>query len=608
MLLLPSLLLAAILPAAQNAQPQYPEGADISRALTTAEAQWLKTNELVRPAAATPPAEGPVFCVPEYAPMEGILIAWEGTNGQKAILAKMAAATTTLAHSRVFCVVDTANEISDATSKMQSEGADMNLVEFPIVKTDTIWIRDYGPRYIYQNGVRAIVDHDYNRPRNNDNGFPDFFSGYRQRAYYNHDLTHGGGNFHLDGLGGGYLTRLITNENNGLSEAYIHGVFDAYQNLDCTFFAPFPSSVDSTQHLDMWMIVVDDDKVIISEWPTQSSSTQAQICDDAAVTMAAKGFQVFRMPAKSTSGWNGVHYTYTNAVICNDIVMVPQFSNSAVSQYNATALQVWQAACPNKTIVPINSDALVSSAGVMHCVMMHVPAASDGDTPTAYLVGPNEGSFAASAPVEITWISDDDVDVASVNLDYSLDGGATWQSIAAGLPLAGSHSWSSPTSHTTSGQIRVTAFDSNGLSQSDVSDTDLEFGGSGGSQAALIPYGSGKTGSNGTPVLTANAAPVLGTQIQFEISAIRANSPLYLIFGSATASDPFDGATILVDYSTYYPLQSNASGLATIPGNVPNNAIYAGLSFFWQAWAPNDPGAAGAGWACSNGLETLLGY
>ncbi|MBT3340326.1 MAG: hypothetical protein HOM34_09585 [Planctomycetes bacterium] len=604
--LLPSILLLAA--AAQEPQPVYPEGADISRALTKAETQWLKTHDLVRPAAATPPAEGPVFCVPEYAPMDGILIAWEGTNGQKTILAQMAAAVTTMADAKVYCVVDSASEISAATNSIQGQGADMNLVEFPITKTDTIWIRDYGPRYIYQNGVRAIVDHDYNRPRNNDNAFPDFFSRYRHRAYYNHDLTHGGGNFHLDALGGGYLTRLITNENNGMGEAYIHGVFDAYQNLDCTFFAPFPSSVDSTQHLDMWMIVVDDDKVIISEWPTQGSSTQAQICDAAAATMAAKGFQVFRMPAKSTSGWNGVHYTYTNAVMCNDIVMVPQFSNSAISQYNSTALQVWQAACPSKTIVPINSDALVTSAGVMHCVMMHVPAASDGDNPTAYLVGPNDGSFAAGAPIEVSWISDDDLGVASVNLDYSIDGGATWQSIATGLPLAGSFTWVSPMAATTQGQIRVTAYDANALSQFDINDTDLEFGASGGNTAQLIPYGSGKAGSNGMPALTASALPILGTQIQFEINQVRGNSPLYLIFGSAPANDPFDGANVLVDYSTYYSLHSNAIGQATMPGNVPANGAYAGMSFFWQVWVPNDPAAAGAGWACTAGLETVLGY
>ena len=250
---------------AKTTAPSYPEGSDVPRSLSFAESQWLRQNDLVRPAAATDAPDGPVFCLPEYAPMDGMLIAYEGTSSQKTVLAKMAAAATNYGNAKVYCVVDTSSEISSATSKFQSEGVNMSMVEFPVKATDSIWIRDYGPRYIYQNGVRAIVDHDYNRPRNNDNAFPTFFSNYMDHCRYDHDLTHGGGNFHLDALGEGYLTRLINNENSNLSEAQIRTKFFDYQNLNITIFDPFPTSVDSTQHLDMWMIVVDDNTVIISE-------------------------------------------------------------------------------------------------------------------------------------------------------------------------------------------------------------------------------------------------------------------------------------------------------------------------------------------------------
>jgi hypothetical protein len=33
-----------------------------------------------------------------------------------------------------------------------------------------------------------------------------------------------------------------------------------------------------------------------------------------------------------------------------------------------------------------------------------------------------------------------------------------------------------------------------------------------------------------------------------------------------------------------------------------------GFSFYMQAWVPNDPGAAGTGWAASAGLQLLLGH
>ena len=592
---------------AQTTAPSYPEGSDVPRSLSFAETQWLRQNDLVRPAAATAAPNGPIFCLPEYAPMSGMLIAYEGTSSQKTVLAKMAAAATNYGDVIVYCVVDNSSEIATATSKLQGEGANMSKVEFPIKTTDSIWIRDYGPRYVYQNGVRAIVDHDYNRPRNNDNAFSTFFGNYLDQCRYDHDMTHGGGNFHLDALGEGYLTRLINNENNNLSEAQIKTKFLDYQNLSVTLFDPFPTSVDSTQHLDMWMIVVDDNTVMISEWPTQSSSTQAQICDSTALTMAAKGFNVIRIPALRTSGWNGVHYTYANAVIMNDCVMVPQFSNSSVSQYNAQALSIWQAACPGKTIVPINSDAVVSSAGVLHCIMMHVPRASNGALPSAYLRGPNSGSYAIGDAIDITWSSDDDVEVVSVDLDYSVDGGSTWSSFASGLNQKGARTFTSPNTPSSVGLIRITAYDAQGNATVDVNDELLSFAG-GSNSAALISYGSGKAGSNGVPLLTANSAPVLGSQVQLQISQIMSSSPLFLLFGDAINSLAFDGAELLVDYSKIYNLSSDANGNASMQGTVPNNSALIGKSYYWQAWVRNDPAASGAGWSCSNGLQTLLGY
>jgi agmatine/peptidylarginine deiminase len=593
--------------ACQQDSLTYPEGGNVPRSLSFAEVQWLRHNDLLRPAAATAAPEGPISCLPEYAPMSGMLIAYEGSSSQKTVLAKMAAAATNYGDAIVYCVVDTTSEISTATSKLQSEGADMSKVEFPVKTTDSIWIRDYGPRYIYQNGVRAIVDHDYNRPRNNDNAFSIFFGNYLQQCRYDHDMTHGGGNFHLDALGEGYLTRLINNENSNLSETQIRNKFIDYQNLNLTLFDPFPTSVDSTQHLDMWMIVVDDNTVIISEWPTQSSSTQAQICDSAAVTMTAKGFNVIRMPALRTSGWSGVHYTYANAVIMNDCVMVPQFSNSAVSSYNAQALSIWQAACPGKTIVPINADAVVSSAGVLHCIMMHVPSASNGVLPTSYLRAPNSGSYAIGDSIDITWSSDDDVEVVSVDLDYSIDGGNSWISIASGLSQKGARVFSAPSTPSSLGQIRVTAFDALGNSTSDTNDDYLSFAG-GSNSAALISYGSGKAGSNGVPLLGANANPVLGNPIQLQISNALANATVYLLFGAAPANLTYDGGELLVNHSKVYNLTSDTNGYSSLSGTVPSRAALVGKSYYWQAWIANDPAASGNGWASTNGLQTLLGY
>ncbi len=323
--------------------------------------------------------------------------------------------------------------------------------------------------------------------------------------------------------------------------------------------------------------------------------------------MTANGFNVIRMPALRTSGWGGVHYTYANAVIMNDCVMVPQFSNSAVSGYNAQALSIWQAACPGKTIVPINADAVVNSAGVLHCIMMHVPSASNGTLPSAYLRGPNSGSYAVGDMIDITWSSDDDIDVLSVDLDYSLDGGSSWTSFASGLNKKGARSFTSPTTPTSQGMIRITAYDAQGNSTSDVNDQLLSFAG-GSNSAALIRYGTGKAGSNGVPDLDGSAIPVLGNSIQLNVTNALPNAAVYLLFGDAPDNSTFDGGDLLVSHSRVYNLHSNAGGSASLGGTVPSSAALVGKSYYWQAWVANDPLASGNGWACSNGLQTLLGY
>src|SRR5690606_31772272 len=122
------------------------------------------------------------------------------------------------------------------------------------------------PRYVFEGDCRVVVDHTYNRPRPNDDVLPVFFAGLKGHAFYEHPLIHGGGNFHLDALGRGYATRLIANENPGLTEPQIIGIWRDYLGLETHLFDPFRTSVDATQHLDMWMQVIADDAVVISDF------------------------------------------------------------------------------------------------------------------------------------------------------------------------------------------------------------------------------------------------------------------------------------------------------------------------------------------------------
>lgn len=473
------LTVVGVLPTARSQPPQldepvltadglhFPEGSAIPRSMTELERVLLERRPLVPPAGTGGVPSGPVHCPAEYEPMDAILIAWEGDNSWKAILGQMSAEITTTGDADLFVVVDSTSERNSTEASLAGYGVDMDRVQFVVRTTDTIWIRDYGPRYIYEGQCRAIVDHTYNRNRPWDNALNGYFADQRNQALYEIPLVHGGGNYHLNGLGESFTSRLINNENPGLTEQEIHDLWLAYQNVDTTFFDPLPSWIDSTQHIDMWMQVISDDAIVISDWPQSPGSTQDQICDVAAADLAARGFTVHRIPAVTT----GTHYTFTNVVMCNDLVLVPSYTNATASQYNDDALAVWEAALPDKTIVQVPSQAIVTAAGVLHCIVMHVPAHLGGENPTAYLRTLRGGEvLEPGEQVSIEWISDDDVATTDVDLLLSTDGGANYDTvIAESTADDGEYVWTVPDVFAADARVRVVVRDADGNTGSDES-------------------------------------------------------------------------------------------------------------------------------------------
>ncbi len=320
------------------------------------------------PRAVLSPPSGEVRTPAEYEHNDGLLISWGSFNS---LLTSMVVAVTTGTDATMYIVVPNSSQQSSATSTLTNAGANMDQVEFIIYGTDSVWMRDYGPRFIEEDGQRAIVDHDYNRPRPNDNAFPDFLAPLWSEAQYDIPLTHGGGNFHLFSDGRAYMTELILNENSGLSAADVQNDFLAYENLVVDILQPFPSSYDSTQHIDMWMLPVAEKKVIIGQYPA-SDTTPHQVTEDTATMLENDGYTVYRTP-----GWEtyGTHYTYANAAIINDIVLMCQFQNasSSYADEDAAALATFETAFPDRQIVPVDCSDIIGYAGALHCIVMHVP-------------------------------------------------------------------------------------------------------------------------------------------------------------------------------------------------------------------------------------------
>ena len=352
MVIVPREVLDGIVDQELNPLPRY----------LTVEELTLPPLELPRALLAPPPGE--IDCPPEYAHNEGLLIRWGSFND--VLTAMTVPITTGDPDGIVYIFVDNVSLQNSATTTLTNAGADMNQVEFIVFDTDTVWIRDYGPRFISEDGHRAIVDHTYNRPRPNDNNVPDHIAALWAEASYDIGIEHGGGNFHLFADDDAFMSELVVNENPSLTPAQIEQLYLDYQGLDLTITDPLPSWFDSTQHIDMWMLAVADHEVIIGEY---APGTAANTVTETWVTeLTNRGYTIHRTP-----GWSsgGTHYTYTNAVIFNDIIFIPEFSGYATE--NAEAVVVFQTAFPGKTIIPVDCSSIIHSAGAIHCIVMHVP-------------------------------------------------------------------------------------------------------------------------------------------------------------------------------------------------------------------------------------------
>jgi agmatine deiminase len=474
----------------------YPEGVPVTRMATPLEKLWMEANPLAG-WIASPTAKnvtngaptGTVVAPGEYAPAEAIIMAWEGGTTLNNIQRQMIREITTTGDADVWLVFDDAAERDSVMPTLGtgtlSAGTNVSRVKPVVTPTNTIWLRDYGPRYVYEGGVRVISDHTYNvTSRTSDNAMPVPFGNARKHAVYTLPLRHGGGNYHMNSLGEGFATQLIANENTTLTQTAIRTLWQQHWGVNTTITPALSTSVDGTQHIDMWMQIIADRHVMISDFVAQTGTAQDNLVDAQAAALSAAGWTVTRLPARNlpVSGFN-VHYTYTNVVMCNNLVLIPSYTNATITQYNAPALAAWQGALPGKTIVQLPCESLAQLAGVMHCIVMHMPKhigapVAGGLAPTAFLRTQRaSATLTPGTTAPIRFISDDDQRVTGATIEASTNGGASWNLHLADIPeasvYAGTFNWTVPAIATSQLRVRVTVTDPDGRTGSDASPVNL---------------------------------------------------------------------------------------------------------------------------------------
>ncbi len=317
--------------------------------------------------ATDPPPQVPRNCA-EWEPLQGVIIRYP--LGIPYALVRDYAD-----HMILYCLVSS-GYYNQAYNNFVNNGVNMDNVEFLIMPTNSIWVRDYGPWFVFDgNGEQAIIDHIYNRPRPDDDQVNWNLGNIWSMDVYGHDLEHTGGNYMTDGHGISFSTDLVWDENPGYSHAEIAAIMEAYLGIRTYHVVP-DISPTGIHHIDCWAKLLDEETILVKQ--VAEGHADYQECEENAAYLASltncygRNYKIVRVFCPSIGG--GGVAAYTNSLILNNRVYVPLFGTS----YDDDAMAVYEAAMPGYEVLGFtgswySDDAIhCRGKGIMDRYMLYV--------------------------------------------------------------------------------------------------------------------------------------------------------------------------------------------------------------------------------------------
>ena len=363
----------------------------------------------------TPPPTGEVRFPGEYEPMQAVMIVYP--LGIPVDLVRE------MAEDCKVIVIARSSDQSYAENTFQSSNVNMDNIEFLNANTDSYWIRDFGPWYIFNGKEPAIVDNRYNRPRPNDDEIPGRFAEYWDIEMFGMNVVHTGGNMMEDGRCHGVSDDIVITESAsyGITEDQVYERMKDYLGVD-PYHVTIDPQGDYIAHVDCWGKYLAPDKILLARVPENHPRYPyyEQVVEYFATTNCCWGYpyRVYRVDIPMS----GVA-PYTNSLILNKKVLVPLGSNS---QYNEDALNVYREAMPGYDVIGVennswdgwlNTDALhCRTRGVMDFNMLYVDHRD-------VVFGEQEWQDSIAITSKIIAYSGADLKQDSLLVYYSIDGG-----------------------------------------------------------------------------------------------------------------------------------------------------------------------------------------
>ena len=305
-------------------------------------------------------------------------------------------------------------KLSETPEAASGMAARLSLIE---METDDAWARDVGPTFVLaEDCTRLAVNWRFNAWGGEVDGLyarwdKDDAAAKRFAAWLGDEVLDAdpfvleGGSIHTDGEGTLMVTEsclLSPGRNPQLDKAGIEAVLKKYLGVEKILWLPRGIWMDETnEHVDNVAAFVGPGEVVLAwtdneqdpqyalsklDYEYLSGETDAKgrklkihklpipdvpVC----CTQADIDNYIFEPGEDEREAGERLAASYVNFYFANGLVLVPQFGGVENKESDRRAVQILEALCPDRKVVPFAAGSILRGGGNIHCITQQIPPA-----------------------------------------------------------------------------------------------------------------------------------------------------------------------------------------------------------------------------------------
>jgi len=276
-------------------------------------------------------------------------------------------------------------QLKSTVAILDSMNCDLSHVSLLQHKLDSIWLRDFGPRFLETKGGAISMDFYYNGQRPLDDKFPITWGKVAREKTQKVQWTIQGGNMQPNGKGLAIVTsRLFEDNAVNLPGSQANAEFekrkivvDAFKE-ECNINELLilePLTPEATRHVDMFATFVASNKIVVAKVDAAKDPYNAKILEYNVkllkqIKVDGEPLEVERIefPMRNGKFWS----PYTNIILANNLLLMPVYKTDPPALVRK-AIATYKRLLPNVHVDTVDMTTMQKLEGALHCMSINIP-------------------------------------------------------------------------------------------------------------------------------------------------------------------------------------------------------------------------------------------